>query len=781
MKNECRQDMSPLWIHSDFYLNSDQILLSDPIKVLSLDAFDTLLRRTCDEPAWVFEEAARRVSAVMTLPLEPADYRQCRIEAEKKARKLSAHDDVTLSEIFDCLPLGENEKCNLMNQELEIEREVLYLDPLVAELIKRVKELNKRIIVISDVYLPSVFLTEVIDSLLGVGVVERIYCSSDIKFTKVTGRLFEYVLTAESLSPSEMMHVGDNKYSDIQGAMMYGISAQHYGEPDYILDIIEREKRYNVTFPSTVRHARKLAVMSAPQALSEEAKFFYQYGAFLLGPILIGFSQWAIERVRRLGIGCILALMREGDIISRCINREFLLKGNKERIRCVPCYASRKATFLPALHGREIADGISAALMRKNYTVGDVLAEFGLDEPGLTPYINVRFDRLDSIYIDGISALSYVKNVIESHQDKIKDKILFIKSMLDEYVGLLTEKKSFATIDFGGGATIQHQLQCGLDLPASLNLILYCTARGYGKSTELTVNSFIPYNQTTRRGINLLTRSPEILEIVLVGKKQTTLGYRRNAAGDIVPLMADADYSEQHKDLITAFELGVENYQGWYHTLHGGMAEHNVRESYLKAIERLIEFPTSTEVKYLGKLIHEDNFGSNRSYPLIDDVNKNRLANDGIIETFRKFSKNNSHAQTWLPWPQGTITAIDADFIKEIKGLSSAGEMHADTVDNLVELVSSQEIKEVVIYGAGEFFESLYPELIKRKIRVKLLIDKKAQLMAYKVADINVVPLAKAKISDGEVVLIASAAYVDEIRQDISDAYSGMNIRIISL
>ncbi|MFA7825482.1 hypothetical protein [Aeromonas dhakensis] len=781
MKSEFCQDINPLLVRSEFYLNLEKMLLSDTVKVLSLDAFDTLLRRTCDEPAWVFEEAAKRVSVDMTLPLEPADYRQCRIEAEKKARKISDSDEVTLSEIFDCLPLGEKEKRHLMHQELEVEREVLYLDPLMMGLIKRVKQFKKRIIVISDIYLPGIFLTEVIESLLKTDVVDRVYCSSDVKLTKVTGRLFTYVLAQELLSPSEIIHVGDNKYSDIQGAMMHGISAQHYEEPDYIRSVIEREKRYNVTFPSTVRHARKIAVMSAPQALSEEAKFFYQYGAFLLGPILIGFSQWSIERVRRLGIGCILALMREGDIISKCINRELLLKGNKEHIRCVPCYASRKATFLPALHGREIADGISAALMRKNYTVGDVLAEFGLDEPSLTPYINVRFDRLDSIYIDDLSALSYVKNVIESHQDKIKDKILFNKSMLDEYVGSLTKKESFATIDFGGGATIQHQLQCGLDFPAALNLILYCTARGYGKSTELTVNSFVPYNQTTRRGINLLTRSPEILEIVLVGKKQTTLGYRRNAAGDIMPLMADADYSEQYKELITAFELGVENYQDWYHTLHGGIPEHNVRESYLKTIERLIDFPTSTEVKYLGKLIHEDNFGSNRSYPLIDDFNKNRLANDGIVETYRKFSKNNSHAQIWLPWPQGTITAIDADFIKEIKGLSSAGEMHADTVDNLVELVSSQEIKEVVIYGAGEFFECLHPELIKRKIRVKLLIDKKAQLMEYKVADINVVPLAKAKISDGEVVLIASAAYVDEIRQDISDAYSGMNIRIISL
>lgn len=781
MKTESRQDINKLLVRSDFYLNINQTMLNNNIKVLSLDAFDTLLRRTCDEPAWVFEEAARRVSLNIALSLEPADYRQCRIEAEKQARKLSDHDDVTLSEIVACLPLGEDEKLQLMSQELAIEQEILYLDPLIVEIIKLAKKLNKRVIVVSDIYLPGHFLTQIVESLLGSGIVDHIYCSSDVKLTKATGRLFEYVLKVESLVPSEIIHVGDNKYSDIQGAMMYGIAAQHYEEPDYIRDIIEREKRYHVSLPSAVNHTRKLAVMSAPQELSDEAKFFYQYGAFIFGPILVGFSQWAIERVSLLGIPCVLALMREGDIISKCINREFLLKGNKEQIRCVPCYASRKATFLPALYGREIVDGISAALTRKNYTVGDVLAEFSLDEPSLKPYLNVRLDRLDSLYINGLAALSYVKNVIESNQDKIKDKILAAKSMLDEYVGALTEKEPFATIDFGGGATIQHQLQRGLDFPAALNLILYCTARGYSKSTELPVNSFIPYNQTTRRGINLLTRSPEMLEIVLVGKQQTTLGYGRNEAGEVAPSLAVADYSEQHKDLITAFELGIESYQAWYHTREGETPDTSVRESYLKTIERLIEFPTSTEVQFLGPLIHEDNFGSNRSYLLIDDCNKDKLTNDGLTETFRKFSKNNSHAQAWLPWPQGTITEIDPDFIKDIKGFSSAGEMHADTVDSLVELVSSQEINELVIYGAGEFFDCLYPELVKRKIRVKLLIDKKAQLVKYKVADIDVVPLAKAKIGDGDVVLIASAAYVDEIRQDISDVCVGMNIKIISL
>lgn len=781
MKKTLSSETESLLYRSALYQKLKIKLASSDVKVLSLDIFDTLLRRNCDDPAWVFEESARRVSAERQISVEPYDYRQCRIEAEKKARHKSVTEEVTLSEIFDCLALGYEDKKRLMELELEVEKEILYLDPIIVELVFLAKTLGKRVILISDMYLPGAFLSELVGSLIGKGIIEYTFCSSDIRLTKATGSMFSHVLGELSLSANQIFHIGDNEYADIKNAKVNNIDSFHYEEPSYVREFFEREKRYQVELPPSVNHARKLALMSIPQGMDEKSEFFYQYGASILGPVLVAFAQWTLTRVRSLDIPCILSLMREGGIISDCINRALALIDSDHNIRCIPCYVSRKATFLPALHGQKISEGLSQALTRKNYTVGDVLSEFELDEPELAAYRNLRLDRLDNLYIDGITALSFIKSVMDKNEAAITQLSIESVKMLREYIENLTNNSAFATLDFGGGATIQHQLQRGLKQPAALNLLLYCTARGYGKSPELALNSFIPYNYKTRKGINLITRSPELLEIALVGKQQTTIGYERDSKGHVHPRLASGEYSPEHKAMIDAFELGVANYQAWSSMLEIESPDLDDRISYLKILERLIECPTTVEVANLGNLIHEDNFGSNRSYPLIEENAKARICEEGLSDTFRKFSKNSSYAQTWLPWPQGSITSLDPDFIKDIQGLAAAGDKHMDAVECLVELAHSHGINEVIIYGAGEFFDCLYPALMKKNISVKGLIDKKAQFGSYFIADIEVVALADASITAGDTILIASAAYIDEIRQDIYSTVLYNNIKILSL
>ncbi|WP_404840376.1 HAD-IA family hydrolase [Aeromonas media] len=759
----------------------EQLLALPSTDYLSLDLFDTFFRRSCREPAWVFEEAARRVIAQgLPLVMEALDYRQCRIEAEKKARKWTTAEDVTLESIFHFMPVPPELKQALRQAEIQVEREVLSVDPLARILIEKAQTHNKKIIFISDIYLPHEIVAGLIRDKYPSLIFTRLFVSSEIGLTKLSGSLFRHVVAQLGVEPEHIVHIGDNYHADFISAKQNGLNAIHFDGPKYTTDILEKEKRYQVQLPSGVMHARKLALLSMPKGLSAEGQFFYNYGTFILGPVLVAFAKWVIQRAETLDVGCILALMREGGIISTCINRELNNQARND-IKCVPCYASRKATFLPALDPDHITDGLGMILTRKNYTVKDIFAEFEIDDAPLAPYLNTQLGMLTNVVIDGVDALTFIRHIMDENQSHLQKLISGKKSLLQRYIRDLTQGRRFATIDFGGGATIQHQLAKGLDDEAIINFLVYTTARGYGKSAEVRLNSFIPYEALTKKGINLLTRSPEIFEIMLVGREQTTITYRETADSHVVPVLGTGEYSTQHLQNIDAFEQGVAAFQLWTQKLGLSAPDLEERISYLRLLERLIECPEEMEVDCLGELIHEDNFGSNRNYKIVQPEGLSRLQQEGISDVYRNFSRNASYALSWLAWPQGSMTRLDPAFMKDILQLQSMSDKHADAVDTLGALLEHNNVHAVSVYGAGEFFECLLPVLNKLKVSISHLIDKKARFGSYKVAGHEVVNLSDCQFNDGDVVLIASAAYIDEIRRDIFLSTTSNNIKVLSL
>lgn len=768
--------------NSDLWKKLDQLLGLKSTRYLSLDIFDTFFRRSCNEPSWVFEETARRlIKQQIPLPMEPLDYRQCRIEAEKCARELATAEDVTFEAIFDCVPLSPFLKNALMREELQVEAEILSVDPLIRRIIEKTLSLGKEVIFISDMYLSHREINILITSKYPGLVFRKLFVSSDVGLTKLSGGMFRYVVDTLNTQPECIVHIGDDYYADFLSAKQNGLNSIHFDVPGYMSEILEKERRYQVQLPSSVMHARKLASLSVPSNLPSDCLFFFYYGAFILGPLLVSFSKWVLERSDNLGIRCILALMREGGIISSCINNELNTKASKNHVYCVPCYASRKATFLPALDPSGIADGLGMILMRKNYTVRDIFTEFELNDVRLTPYLDMPINMLSNVYIDGIDILTFIKIIMDENKRELCELISNKKRLLRKYINNLTNGKPFATIDFGGGATIQHQLSKGLEKKANINFLVYTTARGYGKSTEVNLNSFIPYEAETKKGINLITRSPEILEILLVGREQTTISYAENCEGAVVPLKEEGTYTSKHLQIIDAFEQGVATFQKWAQNLSVTTPNLKDRVAYLKILERLIDCPEKDEVAFLGDLTHEDNFGSNRSYKIINSESLNKLKREGISDTYRQFSRNTSYALSWLSWPQGSITSLDPEFMKDLLQLRTAGDKHLDAVDTLGNLLELNKIKNVIVYGAGEFFLCLLPIINKLNITISSLIDKKAKFGSYNVAGYAVISLSDCTLKEGDVVLVASAAYIEEIRRDIFMSTGNSNITVISL
>lgn len=212
----------------------EQILseIDDPaIDVISFDVFDTLLIRPVLEPTDLFfllEQTWREVGAAGNFP-------HWRVAAERRARQMmSARDprveEPTLAAIYEGLAalsgLPTASLDEMREAELAAERRWLSARNCIGPIFQRAVASGKRIVSISDCYLPGSFLKASLDD-AGFAGIERVFVSCDSGFTKTTGRLYGFVSDALSVPTQRILHVGDNVESDFFQAKKAGLRAAH--------------------------------------------------------------------------------------------------------------------------------------------------------------------------------------------------------------------------------------------------------------------------------------------------------------------------------------------------------------------------------------------------------------------------------------------------------------------------------------------------------------------------------------------------------------------------
>lgn len=78
-------------------------------------------------------------------------------------------------------------------------------------------------IYISDMYLPSEFIKEILTNHGVFGRKDSLYASGEIGLTKESGKLFKHVLKKEGIPASSLFHYGDNFHSDFVVPSRMGI------------------------------------------------------------------------------------------------------------------------------------------------------------------------------------------------------------------------------------------------------------------------------------------------------------------------------------------------------------------------------------------------------------------------------------------------------------------------------------------------------------------------------------------------------------------------------
>ncbi len=287
-----------------------------PLKLLSLDCFDTLLWRDTHAPRDLFG----------ALPGVSVPQRQW---AEERARTAAIvrrrHNEVSIAEIYsELFPNGSAaERDAAIRNELDAEARHCFAFRPAVELMREAHRRGMGVIIVSDTYLDADQLRGLIAAAAGeeiAGMIDRVFCSSVYRRPKAGG-LYELVLKELSVAPHEILHIGDNKSADVDGVAPFGVHTLHLKQFDTATEQrLRLEAAVSAMFdplaPEIVTtHQPHRAILSAIEPSIEDLA--ERFGFSTLGPVLNGFERWLATEAETLqaqrgGKVHYLFLMRDG-------------------------------------------------------------------------------------------------------------------------------------------------------------------------------------------------------------------------------------------------------------------------------------------------------------------------------------------------------------------------------------------------------------------------------------------------------------------------------------
>jgi FMN phosphatase YigB (HAD superfamily) len=287
-----------------------------PLKLLSLDCFDTLLWRDVHAPRDLFG----------ALPGITGPQRQW---AEQRARSGSVvrrkQSEVSITEIYrELLPNGTAaEHAAAVQAELDAEAAHCFGFRPTVELMQEAHRRGMGIIIVSDTYLDEGQLRGLIAASAGeevAGLIDRVFCSSTLGKSKGDG-MYELVLKKLNVAPHEILHIGDNKAADVDGVAPFGVHTLHLKQFE---DSTEQRLRLEAAISAMLEptlgeiaatHQPHRAPLSAIEpSLTDTAE---RFGFVTLGPVLGAFNRWISAEAEALqaqhgGKVHYLFLMRDG-------------------------------------------------------------------------------------------------------------------------------------------------------------------------------------------------------------------------------------------------------------------------------------------------------------------------------------------------------------------------------------------------------------------------------------------------------------------------------------
>lgn len=432
--------------------------IKDNYEYYFFDFFGTIMFRDCsaDDIKRIW---AKQFSACLDYKISDLGLYKIRICSERKIVALNSNQEFKyldlIKEIYARVTAITNENMPYedflaASEKLEIEIEKVHqkINSKLIDQIVHLKNLGKKIYILSDFYFAASKLKEFLDDKKVDVKFDQIFVSCEFGVNKSTGKIYQMLIEKYNINPSNAIMIGDNLCSDIIKAERYGFNTYKIGsKKDSKLFINSQKVLKNFLFKGS--------------------KFRTSYSNYAV--TLFIFIKKLYENVIKSGSETVFFFSREGeflkklfDIYCECLHRKYGLP----MINSKYLYVSRQATYGATLKNlqeetfeklfKSYSD-MSIVAFLKNLGFSDEQIKKAENFSTVSIYENINNIRDSSEFF----ALKNSEDFNELYSEVIKEK----KELLNRYLeqeGFFEGDKA-VVVDVGWKGSIQDNIFLAID------------------------------------------------------------------------------------------------------------------------------------------------------------------------------------------------------------------------------------------------------------------------------------------------------------------------------
>jgi FMN phosphatase YigB (HAD superfamily) len=612
---------------------------------VSFDLFDTLLIRRTHNPDLVKPQVARFIAAKarecgIRLSWENIQKKRDAIENEHRreaGKQFQDHEacyprfmSQLLREIFSEDHPGMLEE--VTHYEITVENAMLVPRGELVRWLRELKHSGKRILIMSDVYLPSDFLEKLIERAGFLDCVDSVHSSADTFLAKASGTAFAMLKDRFELDYSQWLHIGDNPHSD-------GLRPSEKGITALILrDALEKKRKslekryYNYSQGRPFWRGRSVQQLMLP--LEDEnipREELYRAGYTFLAPLLGGFIQGILEKMEEYALSRLYFFSREGWLLQK------IWESVAPRLRPVGMLPEQSYLYVSrmALAGASCAyQGLTRSnvdivfLPRGNRDFRDVCRIFNLSVEPFIFHLQ-RFELKEDTPLTQIYQGYIPDNRLrfeemlgdEAFQDEVRRQTRPANDALQLYLeeqGFFN-RKDVVLVDIGWLGTIQRYLYDAVkhreDAPRFHGLLFGAT-RGvrYPTTPSNRIEGIIYDREQLNLGSSTILYARDLFEEACRAPHPTLNGYCLTETGyELVFRMTDDETGRAEKDQDLYFKPlqdgvldGVARYAAAVSLL--GLSLEDLKPWFTHLLVSRMAFPRASEVGAIRQKHHLDDF-----------------------------------------------------------------------------------------------------------------------------------------------------------------------------
>lgn len=658
---------------------------SGTIQTITVDIFDTVLLRKIYPEELQFLKHAKRASALLTKewkrdisPFYFYSFRQyVRRVLVRKQYSQTNEREVSIRDIFaqalesiaqkEAVQLEQDARNTLvdllLSEELEIEKKNLRPNRRLVSVLQRCKEKGVRIYFVSDMYLETGHIQELLQHFGIEDVFDGGISSASAGYGK-GGRLFS-ALSEDTLfphfTPEKNVHIGDNRRADVWAAQRLAMAAIHYRSFHTLVrrpllratGILRRKMQLRPQKKAIQSEiARALKEKSAP--LGEKERCLFRIG-FTLGPAIAQYLSFVDIWSRATGHP-VYFVSREAETLCH-LNKILHAKSTSRALPFVNRLSAMKQFLYLGITQADPKDPLPVLLVPRGGSYRETLNIFGL-EPSDLPLPFELYEKTPSlVFLESIGNLLSQKPQLLKHirtaHERIQEEL--------QQTNFLGEKKIILS-DIGWNGTIQSLLQfsmrfLGNDIEME-GIYLGCK---YPKETKILPrgNMFgaLFQHEFEKLGSEICTE--EIWEYAICASEE-----------------------EKHRSILRGIE--------YYFRLYADRipcATEFALECSLHRLRKLFRKPNMLQASLLGSINHKPKIGSSYSQPIVESAFKRAWLIRMLLLHPSLFLK---HYKKQF-WPEGFLTLYKLRFFRPLLFLQLRRNAHKQVGKTVVKSPVSRQ------------------------------------------------------------------------------------------